>query len=97
MTTGTQQVNESIDIVNQGTWYYRPNWFRHPGNYRKSTKISTATSEQAKGAQPWLKQRKNCNHIRASRLSVQNKCLFQFNQQTAAMQQMTSSAQISQT
>jgi methyl-accepting chemotaxis protein len=93
MTTGTQQVTESIDIVNQALGILDQIGSGTQEITAKAQEISTATSEQAKGAQAVAKTTEEIATTSEQAAIGAEQMSSSIQQQTAAMQQMTSSAQ----
>ncbi|ODS30779.1 MAG: hypothetical protein SCARUB_04104 [Candidatus Scalindua rubra] len=93
MTTGTQQVAESIEIVNQALSILDQIGAGAQEITAKAQEISSASTEQAGGAQQVAKTIEEiaATSEQAATGSVQMSTSIQ--QQTAAMQQMASSAQ----
>ena len=93
MTTGTQQVAESIEIVNQALSILDQIGTGAQEITAKAQEISSATTEQAGGAQQVAK---NIEEIAATSEQAAvgaGQMSTSIQQQTAAMQQMASSAQ----
>jgi methyl-accepting chemotaxis protein len=93
MTTGTQQVTESIDIVNQALGILDQIGSGTQEITAKAQEISTATSEQAKGAQAVAQTTEEIASTSEQAAIGAEQMSASIQQQTAAMQQMTSSAQ----
>jgi methyl-accepting chemotaxis protein len=93
MTTGTQQVTESIDIVNQALGILDQIGSGTQEITAKAQEISTATSEQAKGAQAVAQTTEEIATTSEQAAIGAEQMSSSIQQQTAAMQQMTSSAQ----
>jgi len=93
MTTGTQQVTESIDIVNQALGILDQIGSGTQEITAKAQEISTATSEQAKGAQAVAKTTEEIAATSEQAAIGAEQMSSSIQLQTAAMQQMTSSAQ----
>ncbi|MES2218007.1 MAG: HAMP domain-containing protein [Pseudomonadota bacterium] len=93
MTIGTQQVTESIDIVNQALGILDQIGSGTQEITAKAQEISTATSEQAKGAQAVAKTTEEIATTSEQAAIGAEQMSSSIQQQTAGMQQMTSSAQ----
>ncbi len=93
MTTGTQQVTESIDIVNQALGILDQIGSGTQEITAKAQEISTATSEQAKGAQAVAQTTEEIATTSEQAAIGAEQMSSSIQQQTAGMQQMTSSAQ----
>lgn len=93
MTTGTQQVTESIDIVNQALGILDQIGSGAEEITVKAQEISAATSEQAAGAQTVAKTTEEIADTSEQAAIGADQMSTTIQQQTAAMQQMTSSAQ----
>ena len=93
MTTGTQQVTESIDIVNQALGILDQIGSGTQEITAKAQEISTATSEQAKGAQAVAKTTEEIATTSEQAAIGAEQMSSSIQLQTTAMQQMTSSAQ----
>lgn len=93
MTTGTQQVSESIDIVNQALGILDQIGSGAEEITIKAQEISEATSEQAAGAQTVAKTTEEIATTSEQAAIGADQMSTSIQQQTATMQQMTSSAQ----
>jgi len=93
MTTGTQQVTESIDIVNQALGILDQIGSGAEEITVKAQEISEATSEQAAGAQTVAQTTEEIAATSEQAAVGADQMSTTIQQQTAAMQQMTSSAQ----
>jgi methyl-accepting chemotaxis protein len=93
MTTGTQQVTESIDIVNQALGILDQIGSGAEEITIKAQEISSATSEQAAGAQTVAKTTEEIAATSEQAAVGADQMSTTIQQQTAAMQQMTSSAE----
>lgn len=93
MTTGTQQVTESIDIVNQALSILDQIGVGAQEITTKAQEISTATSEQAAGAQTVAKTTEEIAATSEQAAIGAEQMSASIQQQTVSMQQMTSSAE----
>lgn len=93
MTTGTQQVTESIDIVNQALSILDQIGVGAQEITTKAQEISSATSEQAAGAQTVAKTTEEIATTSEQAAIGAEQMSASIQQQTVSMQQMTSSAQ----
>lgn len=93
MTTGTQQVTESIDIVNQALGILDQIGVGAQEITTKAQEISTATQDQAAGAQTVARTTEEIATTSEQAAVGAEQMSSSIQQQTAAMQQMTSSAQ----
>jgi len=93
MTTGTQQVTESIDIVNQALSILDQIGAGAQEITAKAQEISSATTEQAGGAQQVAKTIEEIASTSEQAAVGAGQMSTSIQQQTAAMQQMASSAQ----
>ncbi len=93
MTTGTQQVTESIDIVNQALGIIDQIGSGAEEITIKAQEISSATSEQAAGAQTVAKTTEEIATTSEQAAVGADQMSSTIQQQTISMQQMTSSAQ----
>ncbi len=93
MTTGTQQVTESIDIVNQALGILDQIGSGAEEITIKAQEISAATSEQAAGAQTVAKTTEEIAATSEQAAVGADQMSTTIQQQTQAVQQMTSSAQ----
>jgi len=93
MTTGTEQVTESIDIVNQALGILDQIGAGAQEITAKAQEISSATSEQATGAQTVAKTIEEIATTSEQAAVGAGQMSTSVQQQTAAMQQMASSAQ----
>ncbi|MHB1948044.1 MAG: HAMP domain-containing protein [Gammaproteobacteria bacterium] len=92
MTTGTQQVTESIDIVNQALGIIDQIGSGAEEITIKAQEISAATLEQAAGAQTVAKTTEEIAATSEQAAVGADQMSTTIQQQTAAVQQMTSSA-----
>ena len=93
MTAGTQQVSESIDIVNQALAILGQISVGTQEITSKAQEISTATTAQAGGAQQVAKTIEEIALTAEQAATGSSQMSTSIQQQTQAMQQMTSSAQ----
>jgi len=93
MTTGTQQVTESIDIVNQALGILDQIGVGAQEITTKAQEISTATSDQATGAQTVAKTTEEIATTSEQAAIGAEQMSTSIQQQTVTMQQMTASAQ----
>ena len=93
MTIGTQQVAESIDIVNQALGILDQISVGAQEITAKAQEISSATTEQAGGAQQVAKTIEEIASTSEQAAVGAGQMSTSIQQQTAAMQQMSSSAQ----
>mgnify|MGYP001587010909 CR=1 FL=1 len=93
MTTGTQQVSESIDIVNQALAILSQIGLGTQEITSKAQEISAATTAQAGGAQQVAKTIEEIALTAEQAAAGSSQMSTSIQQQTQAMQQMTSSAQ----
>ena len=93
MTAGTQQVSESIDIVNQALSILGQIGVGTLEITSKAQEISSATTAQAGGAQQVAKTIEEIALTAEQAATGSSQMSISIQQQTQAMQQMTSSAQ----
>lgn len=93
ITTGTQQVSESIDIVNQALVILGQIGVGTQEITSKAQEVSTATTAQAGGAQQVAKTIEEIALTAEQAATGSSQMSASIQQQTQAMQQMTSSAQ----
>jgi methyl-accepting chemotaxis protein len=93
MVTGTQQVSESIDVVNQALSILEQIEVGTQEITAKTQEISSATTEQAGGAQQVAKGIEEIASTSEQAAVGATQMSSSVQQQTAAMQQMASSAQ----